>query len=530
MLGLGFSWRRSYAFVVFSTIAIVSAADFLLYNHTLGWTAAAVAALMFAAIALRNARFLRTTGGQVFAVLMVGLLVALVEQPTWLNIAYALLCLAALAIINSSGWEPDFWPWIGRIGRWLGVGWAQVFLDNGLVVRFLLRRGVSPRTARGIAAWIVPGLLASVFVAIFAIGNPILAQWLSTTADWIGRTLSHLPDLISLSRFTFWLGFATLGWMLQRGRVRPRGRHTAKGSTEAGDETVGEPWRALIDTRPPHLYIPPAFVVRCLLLFNVVFALENVLDLRYLFDPSKLPPGTSYTEYVHRGAYPLIAAAILAGAFVLFTFRPHSETERSRACRGLVYGWIGQTILLTLTASWRLVVYVKLYELTRLRIASAIWFGLVSLGLSFIVWRIVRQRSNAWLVNINALTALAVLYPCCFLNFDGYIADFNARHCAESGGPGIGLDIEYLYHLGTPALPALDRMTDRIALEPRRQLARRLSEDLHRQLACELEDWHSWTWRRQRSERAAEEVAAEKSGSPRTPRLAQAVSPGDPSQ
>src|SRR5205814_6774944 len=130
---------------------------------------------------------------------------------------------------------------------------------------------------------------------------------------------------------------------------------------------------------------------------------------------------------------------------------------------------------LTLTAAWRLVVYVKLYELTRLRVASAIWFGLVALGLFFIVWRIVRHRSNGWLVNVNAIAALAVLYPCCFLNFDGYIADFNAQHCAEAGGPGIGLDIEYLYHLGTPALPALDRMSSRIALEPRRQLANRLS-------------------------------------------------------
>src|SRR2546428_354041 len=156
------SWRRSYAFVLIATVLIVAAADFFLYGHALGWTAAAVAAVMLAAIALRNTAFLRTTGGRVFALAAVGLLFALVEEPTWLNITYAVLCLGALAIINSMGWEPNFWPWVRRIGTWLAIGWAQLFLDNGLVVRFLVRRGFSLRSARGIAAWIVPILLASV--------------------------------------------------------------------------------------------------------------------------------------------------------------------------------------------------------------------------------------------------------------------------------------------------------------------------------------------------------------------------------
>src|SRR5438309_9291862 len=113
------SWRRSYALVLASTVLIVAAADFFLYGHPLGWTAAAVAAVMLAALTLRNTAFLRTTGGRVCALAAVGLLFALIEEPTWLNIAYAVLCLGALAIINSMGWEPNFWPWVQRIGKWL---------------------------------------------------------------------------------------------------------------------------------------------------------------------------------------------------------------------------------------------------------------------------------------------------------------------------------------------------------------------------------------------------------------------------
>jgi len=155
--------------------------------------------------------------------------------------------------------------------------------------------------------------------------------------------------------------------------------------------------------------------------------------------------------------------------------------------------------------------YVELTELTRLRVASTVWFLLVGLGLFYIIWRIVRARSNAWLVNANALTALVILYPCCFINFDGMIANFNVRHCAEFGGEGSPLDVEYFEELGTPALAALDSVRDKLPQPWRKEKARKVSDSLHAQLAADMKDWRSWTWRRQRTaegSRAAEWAAA----------------------
>jgi hypothetical protein len=254
------------------------------------------------------------------------------------------------------------------------------------------------------------------------------------------------------------------------------------------------------------LGIPVGMVVRCLILFNLIFAVENVLDFWVLYSGHSGYDGTAFKQYVRRGAYPLVAAALLAGAFVLVTFRPRSQTERSPAARKLVYAWIAQTILLTISAAWRLKVYIDLTELTRLRVASTVWFLLVAAGLFYIVWRIVRGRSNGWLINMNALTALVVLYPCCFVNFDGVIADFNARHCEEAGGGGSALDIDYFADLGTPAVPALDSVIDKIAVPWRREKAAQLSDRLHAELAAHLKDWRSWTWRRHRTARAADQV------------------------
>jgi hypothetical protein len=490
------SWRQSYAFVFLGTLGIVAAADFFMYGHRLGWTIAAVAAAMLAVLCIRDSRFLQTTGGKLAAAAMVGLLVALIEQPTWLNVTYALICLSVLALINSGGWTSDFTRWLQRWFRWLGTGWARLFLDNSIAMRWLIRRGFSPRMAKGIAGWVIPVLLSSIFVGIFAWANPVISNWFSQLGTWLNKLLENLPELLNFGRMMYWLAFAVLAWSLLRSRSW-RSRAAATTPDELIDASALREHNAL--------GFPVEMVVRCLILFNVVFAVENVLDLWYLYGGHFGVDGTAYKQYVRRGAYPLVAAALLAGAFVLVTFRPRSETERSPAARKLVYFWIGQTILLTLSSVWRLVRYVELTELTRLRVASTVWFILVGAGLCYIIWRIVRGRSNRWLININALTAMVMLYPCCFINFDGIIANFNANHCEEANGGGSPLDIDYFYTLGTPALPALDQVRDKIEIRPRRESADEVSRLLHAELAENLSDWRSWTWRRQR---AAQEVQA----------------------
>jgi len=152
--------------------------------------------------------------------------------------------------------------------------------------------------------------------------------------------------------------------------------------------------------------------------------------------------------------------------------------------------------------------HIDMTELTRLRVASIVWFFLVAMGLFYIVLRIGKSRSNNWLININALTALLLIYPCCFINFDGIIADFNAAHCEEAHGGGSPLDLDYFADLGVTSIPALDKIADRIPLQRRRDKAREISAALHKDLASDLSDWRGWTWRRQRAADDAQSVVS----------------------
>ena len=60
-----------------------------------------------------------------------------------------------------------------------------------------------------------------------------------------------------------------------------------------------------------------AAILRSLIVFNLMFAVQTVLDAAYLWGGVALPDGMSYASYAHRGAYPLIVTALIAAGFVL---------------------------------------------------------------------------------------------------------------------------------------------------------------------------------------------------------------------
>ena len=222
-----------------------------------------------------------------------------------------------------------------------------------------------------------------------------------------------------------------------------------------------------------------AAMLRSLILFNLLFALQTVLDLTYLWGDRDLPNGMSHAQYAHRGAYPLIVTALLAAGFALIAMRPGGPAENSRWIRPLVLAWIGQNILLVISSIYRLDLYVAAFSLTYLRLAAFIWMGLVATGLALMLIQIISRKSSSWLFNANAISLALTLYGCCFLNAPWLVARYNVEHSREVTGSGPSLDLEYLASLRSPqVLPPIEA---RLSKFPQLQ-----SETLH--VACWLSD------------------------------------------
>lgn len=355
----------------------------------------------------------------------------------------------------------DAWRWAVRLAVHGVTGTAKPVID--LVHLLAVRPRGKRLTARSLAALLgLPVIGTAVFTALFASANPLIA-------DLLNRI--QLP---SMGEVVKW-GVATLMvWpALRPHRIVTRLR-------------IPEPAIGLPGTSLPSVLI-------ALSVFNALFALQNGLDIAFLWSGAPLPPGMSMTDYVHRGAYPLIVTALLAGLFVLTMLRPGTATGNSRWARRLVAWWIAQNVLLVASSALRTIRYVQDFELTAWRIAALLWMALVATGLLLICLRIWTARSARWLINGNALAALAVLAPCCFVDIQAIAAQWNVRHAREVGGGGQRIDLCYLQSMGAPALLPLIELEHRPLPPELRGRVAYVRGDLLERLLAEQSRWWSWT-------------------------------------
>lgn len=491
--------RYDLSILAVTTLALVGIGDFLFYEQTIGWTLGAYVALLTGVITWRGWPLLRHTAGAVLTLGMLGLCAAMVEHPGVVPVVLGLAGLITLAMTARGGWTVRLRAWIVRWVWFLMTAWLRPFADSRIISRW--KRQHRPRSAitkLKLTGWVVPILLTAGFVALLGIANPVIARWLADAWAWWRDLWSNLFEYIHPVRVLLWLFLAISVWGLLRVRVKRAGKAAPITADHVTDQ-------ALPPAPPGSLgrIFDPTMVVRCLLLFNAVFLTQTVLDLLYLWKvwgDFQLPEGLTYAGYAHRGAYALIFTALLAGVFVLITFRPRGAAQRSAWARWLVYLWLALNVWLIISTLRRLEVYVDVYALSRWRVAAAIWMGAVALALVWVILRIVLRRPNAWLVRMNVLTAMVIVYVCSFVNFDGMIAQFNVRHCRELGTGQVPLDVDYLQRLGFESLPALEWFAAETSqTNPKASWqAVRTASALRVQLDTDMTNWRGWTWRQQR--------------------------------
>lgn len=452
--------------------ALVIFADFLLFDREPGLNLFVFANVVAAGLlicARKSLSFSKAAG-----LLLFGLIasVPLIEVPSWMGITVCLLGLSCVSL-GAGGLLP-------RQPTRLPLVLFRFILDlparpfRRVSYRWLQR--LQKPSARGVRhhlrGWIMPLTLAAGFLALFAAANPLIDKTLRSI------DLTFLLQLLSMWRIGFWLVVAAvLSVLLRPGLMRRRHhrREAAEVVTRVEDGLFGH-----------------AALLRSLIVFNALFAVQTLLDLTYLWGGASLPDSMSHAEYAHRGAYPLMVTALLAAIFVLAAMRRGGPGDRSALVRGLVHLWIAQNILLCLSSILRLDLYVEVYSLTELRVAAGIWMGLVAIGLFFILLRILLRRSNEWLIALSSATLAMTLYAAALADIPALIARFNVAHSREISGEGVMLDLDYLAALGPSAIPALD--TYLVSL-PADSDVRRVRDALLWQHEGRSPDWRSWTYR-----------------------------------
>ncbi|WP_082475737.1 DUF4153 domain-containing protein [Rhizobium sp. Leaf341] len=465
---------------------LVALSDYLAYGREPGFNLFVLAAGLTVAVLALSRRQLTLTSKLLLLSLSVLGSLPLLETVTTLGIAIA-TCTVMSTALACSGMIPRSWS------RMSVVLIRFAFALPLPIVEACWRQFLSPRhdssmlaIGRAIALWMLPLTLASVFLVLFSIANPLIEQ---TIRD-IDVTL--VLQLFDLWRIGFWLVVATCVWAMLRPKLARR--ISRRGPRSECAIRVANP------------LLGHGFLLRSLILFNALFAVQSSLDIIYLWSGANLPDGLTHAEYAHRGAYPLIATALLAAAFMLVTMKRGGPGDSSFLIRGLVFAWIAQNILLCLSSLLRLDLYVGAYSLTEMRVAAGIWMGMVAVGLFLILLRFILRLSNEWLIAANMAVLVCVLYVCALVDLPGVIARFNVLHSYEVSGEGIMLDFDYIASLGTSSIPAVDLYIARLAPADTAYSGPMLfrAQQVRQSLVGEFErlpkDWRSWTFRGARLE------------------------------
>jgi Domain of unknown function (DUF4173) len=385
-----------------SVVAMAFAAVFamqLAEQAVLGWTRACVAAAAINGIAIA----------------------AVAMAPGALNMGLAWAALAGFALMQNGAHPRRFAALItSAMGSLAATPWG-------------VATEMSPRKIK-IINLLLPVLAVAVFGALLMTANPVIERALRGVS--IERMFATWMPIVTLTSFIAIMALMRMKADLGMGAVRA-------------------PWGASV--------FAPAPVALTLVLLNAMFAIENGLDLAYVWQGVTLPAGMNHAEYVHRGAYALIVTAVLAGALVMLALQPGSQSEGSRPVRALVYLWTAQNVLLVASSANRTLAYIDAYGMTLWRLSGLIWMGLVAAGLIFIAGRVLTQRSSTWLMNANLGAAFLVLLSCGMIDLRAIVAEWNVSRAltqlhAQQGITTLDLDLAYLEGLGPSAIPPLQRL------------------------------------------------------------------------
>src|SRR5262245_45576045 len=477
------SWPLSIARripVKLSVIALlIILADWLFFGRAIGISIPLFVAALAAAVLLANP----ILGARREVLIATGiLLAALLPSIEALGVSSILFAAAGLAYFalavtaqTSKSWRANCMATLTL----LLVAPYQIFADLIRVSQAREPANLASSRINALVVWVVPLFFAAIFLVLFVSANPIIELWFLAInpRNWLAR--------VDFNRVLLWCFVLAIAWPFVWMRIRASLKlDLSAPAFEASELATG---RSLFGE---------AAIVRSLILFNLLFAVQTCLDITYLWRGVALPDGMTYASYAHRGAYPLVATALLAAGFVIAAMRPGSTTERTPLIRALVFLWIAQNVVLVISSILRLDLYVQVYSLTYLRAAAFIWMLLVAAGLILIVARILLGRSNTWLVAANIAVLVLTLYVCSFVNFAYVIASYNVEHSWERTGDGQLLDLGYVAGLGPQAIPAMDRYVAQGGTIPpkllpatRDQLAAAAQERMQDWRASTFRDW-----------------------------------------
>lgn len=200
----------------------------------------------------------------------------------------------------------------------------------------------------------------------------------------------------------------------------------------------------------------PVIAITITSLLTLLYLFFSVIQIVYLFlGQMQLPDGYTYAKYAREGFFQLLAVSVLNLVIVLSGM---SFFRESRALKGVLTVMSLCTFIMIASSALRMIIYIRYYYLTFLRIFVLWSLAVLFLLFAGVVVSIFRNRFPLFRYSVVVVTAAFLVLS--FSHPDYWIARVNAANMKGQSQGDFFLgepyeDYSYLAHLSTDAAPVL---------------------------------------------------------------------------
>jgi len=208
--------------------------------------------------------------------------------------------------------------------------------------------------------------------------------------------------------------------------------------------------------------IENAYLASFLSVLSVVYIVYLFSQLAYFFDAFKgiLPGEFTLAEYARRGFFEMcvIAGINFAVAFIALLLSYKKDGKPSKIVSVLCTFISLFTIILISTALAKMILYIKNYGMTVLRITTSGFMLFLFVVFIALILRCFCKKTKV--VRVALISAMLILMLLGFLNVEGTVAKYNVN--AYMKGNLKTIDINMIEDLGLEGVPALYYITENV--------------------------------------------------------------------